>query len=170
MYKKYFTAVVRKILSEPELLKPLQTSLEELKAGFGASGIELLNYKVVSMNGKKEQPNKDLSKQDPGYFELETPLDIVLEVLPKKRVNTDHNSNQTSSENNTNQNNTNNNSNSNTNSSSLSTEQEELPFITHFILSAPIKHLSDKVSASKDILCFLSNGNIYRGECERCWY
>jgi hypothetical protein len=139
-------AVVQKILSEPGLLKPMQVTMEELKAGFGASGIELLPYRVVSVNGKKESPAKDLSKQDGKYLESETPaLEIVLEVLPRKSNKTDES------------NESNNNNNTNTN---VMPADEELPYITHLLVSAPIKQALDKFSAAKDIVCFLSNGKI----------
>jgi hypothetical protein len=146
-------AVVQKILSEPGLLKPMQVTMEELKAGFGASGIELLSYRVVSVNGKKEPPAKDLSKQDGKYLESETPaLEIVLEVLPRKSNNTDES-------------NDSNNNNTNTN---VMPADEELPYITHLLVSAPIKQALDKFSAAKDIVCFLSNGKILSCGCPPC--
>lgn len=155
MYKAYLLAVVQKILSEPGLLKPMQTTLEELKAGFGASGIELLPYRVVSVNGKKEVPAKDLSKQDGKYLESDAEdLEIVLEVLPRMIAKADDSNDNTDSNTDSNTNNNNNNTNTNV----VSNDEEELPYITHFVVSAPIKQLSDKYSSAKDIMCFLSSG------------
>ncbi len=139
--------MVQKILSESGILKPLQTTLEELKAGFGASGIELIPYKVISVNGKRGDPQKDLSKQDGKYLESENvQFEVVLEILPKKSNKPEETSDDT---------NNNNNTNTNTN---VMPDEEELPYLTHFVISAPLKQLSDKHSAAKDILCFLSNG------------